>query len=179
MKGSPVRVRASASLFMRVPALCLIADRPCVKFRVKLTFDVVAREQQVPPRSERLCGTRCEDAVSGFLRRGLNRSFPGGSASDGERGPWGGQPSHTQGPGSGHRHSRDKEYSLHFGFGHSNRLWSMDSGCASRPIRGAPRATEGWLDVFSLDRRLSRIRIDMPNPGRSASAGRRDLRASP
>ena len=123
-------------------------------------------------------GARGEGAVPGFLHYGLcSRFFTRCSGADGERGPRSSQRSRTPHPGSGHRDGRDNEHPLHFGFGHSNRVY-RDSGCASRPVRGIARATEAWLDIFNLDRRVSWVGVDMPNPGRSASARRRDLSAS-
>jgi hypothetical protein len=170
MKGSPVRVRASAS------------TKPPQKRGFSLSLEAtlgvsVKRLRQVD--EVRDCrGTRGEGALPGFLRYGLySRFFTRGCGADGERRPGGGQPSHTPHSGSGNRDSRDKEHSLHFGFGDSNRVYG-DSGCASRSVRGPARATEGWLDIFNLGRRVSRIRVGMQSPGRSASARRRDLSAS-
>src|SRR4051812_14584125 len=171
MKGSPVRVRASA---LPKPPL----GEGFAFLRRHTLGACVKRLRQVD--EVRDCRrTRGEGALPGFLRYDLySRFFTGRSGADGERGPGGGQPSHTPHPGSGHRDSRDNQHSLHFGFGHSNRVWADASGCAPWPVRGAARATEGWLDIFNVGRRVSRIRVGMQNPGRSASAGRRDLSAS-
>jgi hypothetical protein len=89
MKGSPVRVRGVGFSIHAGSRASPHRERAVCQVLCQVDVDVVAAEQLVPPRSERLCGTRGEDAAPGFLRRGLNRSFPGGSASDGERGPWG------------------------------------------------------------------------------------------
>jgi hypothetical protein len=123
-------------------------------------------------------GTRGEGAVPGFLHYGLcSRFFTRCSGADGERGPGGSQPSHTPHPGSGHRDARDNEHPLYFGFGHSDHV-HRDSGCAARPVRGTASATEGWLDIFNLDRRVSWVGVHMPNLGCSTSARGRDLSAS-
>jgi hypothetical protein len=170
MKGSPVRVRASAST--KPPPGDGFAF-----LRRQRSGACVKRLRQVD--EVRDCRrTRGEGALPGFLRYGLySRLFTGGSGADGERGPRGGQPSHTPHSGSGHRDSRDNEHALYFGFGRSNRVWADASGCAPWPVRRAASATEGWLEIFNLDRRVSRIRVDMQNPRGWASARRRDLSA--
>jgi hypothetical protein len=214
MKGSPVRVRASASkkspqapgfgflLRQRAPS----ASSVCVKFdrsamwtrcrggvasghagllrQARASRQDGLRVRPRPRRQYRARGLRSAsarptgylspanphgdagvfDPLPGFLRCGRDGFFPRGSGAEGERGPGGGQPSHTPHSGSGHRDSREKEHSLYFGFGHSNRVWADASGCAPWPVRGAASATEGWLDIFNLDRRVSRIRVDMQNP---------------
>ena len=170
MKGSPVRVRASAS------------TKPQQKRGLWLSFEATLGMCVKPLRQvdevRETVGTRGEGAVPGFLYYGrCSRFFTRCYGADGERGPGGSQPSHAPHPGSGHRDGRDNEHPLHFGFGHSNRVY-RHSGCHSRPVLGTAGATEGWLDIFNLDRRVSRVGVHMPNPGRSASARRRDLSVS-
>jgi hypothetical protein len=163
---------------MRVPALRLIANGPCVKFCVKLTLTSSRRSNWSRPEVRDCAAPVVKTQHPVFCAAALIAAFLAALPLTASAAPGGGQPSHTPHSGSGHRHSRDKEHSLHFGFGHSNRVYG-DRWCASRPVRGVARAIEGWLDIFRLVRRVSRIRCDVPNPRRSASPGRRDLSASP
>jgi hypothetical protein len=145
---------------------------------LEATLGVCVKSLRQVDEVKETVGHRGESAVSGFLCYGLcSRFFTRCFGADCERGPGGSQPSHHPHPRSGRRDSRDNEYPLHFGFGHSNRVF-RNSGSPSRPVRGTERATEGWLGIFNLDRGVSRVRVDMPNPSYSASARRGDLCAS-